>query len=783
MPRCRTPIALCFLLTIATLFDELREFRGVALASQHDAPGPRPVYIGGFFHPFFTSLPVTVQTAIDHVNNLTGILDGYELRMRWNWTQGNPANALWILNDFVQRGPPVDMVWGPFYSKVAIVVNEVLPRYDVVQVVTASSSTLKDRARYPLTVQVANDEDLLNPARVSFVKHMGWRRVALVFEDNVYFRQNTANLAELLEKDNISILATEAVTDADRPDEQIENLKRHDARIIIAGFYLEAAAKFFCKIYKAKLFGAKYVWILPGWYPDGWWRDMPGVPCTNDEIATALDLYLGFDGDQAVSDVSLIHFNGLKPYPEQLDYLQRLHAMEDNPRHTYAYDCLFTIALALNGSIADLKQLTPPRGLDEFSYGDKDMAAVFLKNTLETNFVGLTGRVVIDKEGVRHSTVSVEQLQDGHPVLVGTHSDGEYVKIANASIVWKGSGKPVDGKTETPRPVRLSAPYQIAIFTAATLGVLLSLIFLALNFALRNQRAIKISSPPISSLIALGCLLLYSSVFVSGMNKVFLSDSTFTALCFVEVWLICVGMSLSFGSLLVKTYRIFAIFERAVARFKKIDLPDKKLISMVMLLVLMDCVIVILWVTLGQPMVKTINFEPQLSDTDSPESEIYILPVLRQCGSVHEIYFTGAIYGFKGIVLLFGLFLSWEIRNVNIKGLNDSKYIVLSVYVVAVTIVLAVPTLQVFVNNADMHFCIFGVAVVVANTAVLCLVFVPKFALCYTSRGIQLHISMMDSTNASVASTRAQSSLSSKERNRLADLTRTLREVKRLTKK
>ena len=65
------------------------------------------------------------------------------------------------------------------------------------------------------------------------------------------------------------------------------------------------------EIYKAKLFGAKYVWILPGWYPDGWWQDVYGVSCSNDEMVSVLDLYLGFSADDGVSDVSLINFKGL----------------------------------------------------------------------------------------------------------------------------------------------------------------------------------------------------------------------------------------------------------------------------------------------------------------------------------------------------------------------------------------------------------------------------------------------------------------------------------------
>ena len=48
--------------------------------------------------------------------------------------QVDPANALRIVNDFIQNGHPVAMVWGPAFSSVAVVINEVLPRYNIVQV-------------------------------------------------------------------------------------------------------------------------------------------------------------------------------------------------------------------------------------------------------------------------------------------------------------------------------------------------------------------------------------------------------------------------------------------------------------------------------------------------------------------------------------------------------------------------------------------------------------------------------------------------------------------------
>jgi gamma-aminobutyric acid type B receptor len=35
----------------------------------------------------------------------------------------------------------------------------------------------------------------------------------------------------------------------------------------------------------------------------------------------------------------------------------------------------------------------------------------------------------------------------------------------------------------------------------------------------------------------------------------------------------------------------------------------------------------------------------------------------------------GALYAYKGLLLLFGVYMAWETRNVKIPALNDSQYI------------------------------------------------------------------------------------------------------------
>ena len=48
--------------------------------------------------------------------------------------------------------------------------------------------------------------------------------------------------------------------------------------------------------------------------------------------------------------------------------------------------------------------------------------------------------------------------------------------------------------------------------------------------------------------------------------------------------------------------------------------------------------------------------------------------------------FAGVVFGYKGILLLFGLFLAYETRSVKLKLVNDSRFVGMSIYNVVVSI-------------------------------------------------------------------------------------------------
>ena len=88
----------------------------------------------------------------------------------------------------------------------------------------------------------------------------------------------------------------------------------------------------------------------------------------------------------------------------------------------------------------------------------------------------------------------------------------------------------------------------------------------------------------------------------------------------------------------------------------------------------------------------------------------------------------GALYGYKGILLLFGVFLAWETRNVTIPALNDSKYIGMSVYNVVILSAIGA-TVSMVLNDTtyyELLHTLVSVVVLLSTTVTLTMVFLPK---------------------------------------------------------
>ena len=87
---------------------------------------------------------------------------------------------------------------------------------------------------------------------------------------------------------------------------------------------------------------------------------------------------------------------------------------------------------------------------------------------------------------------------------------------------------------------------------------------------------------------------------------------------------------------------------------------------------------------------------------------------------------TGILYGYNGILLIFSAFLAWETRKVHIAALNDSKLIGMAVYNVFIPCVVIIPVLHILHTQVDAVYTLSALLCIFCTTATLGLIFIPK---------------------------------------------------------
>ncbi|XP_025088276.1 gamma-aminobutyric acid type B receptor subunit 2-like [Pomacea canaliculata] len=258
-------------------------------------------------------------------------------------------------------------------------------------------------------------------------------------------------------------------------------------------------------------------------------------------------------------------------------------------------------------------------------------------------------------------------------------------------------------------------------------GFLIALTFAAINFKHRHLKVIKLSSPTINNWIAVGCALGYLSVVLNGLDGRLLTPQSVSVMCSARLATLSVAYTLAFGAMFSKTWRVHRIMTNK--KLDKIKVKDLHLLAWLIVLVTLDLFFLVLWNIINPLRRDTKPLEVQ---TDPEDPDHLYLPYLEICVCQHKEYWVGALLVYKGLLLLFGIFLAWETRGIKVQALNDSRYIGLCVYNVAVLCVVGVPVN--FLINDENHmgsYLITSAFIILAVSITLCIVFLPKLYTVY----------------------------------------------------
>ncbi|XP_072047136.1 gamma-aminobutyric acid type B receptor subunit 1-like [Amphiura filiformis] len=712
-------------------------------SSQSDGGMKIPLYIGGLL-PFSggwdgSGLVPGIDLALKHINAREDLLADYDLKIVWNDTQCSPGLSSRVFFDQIYREPQKIMILGGGCSVGSEAIAGTAHYWNLISLSpTSSSPALSNRVKYPIFYRTYPTEQSLNPARVAIMKEFGWTRVATIHENYELFSLTVDDLVSELKEANITLISSESFVD--NPKNQIESLKKQDAKIIVALMYADQAQRVFCEASKLNMTGEGYVWMIIGWYLNKWWEvDFGQLDCTKEELTEAVGKSnyfairsqgLSSTDEVTIGNVTAREFD--EYVKDQLGNNPKYSRLTFTIEHPFGYDAVWAIALALNGSIDVLKTTAfldgRMRRLEDYTYDDKEMMMVFFESLARVSFLGVTGPVSFEK-GDRVGITIIRQLRED----LLEHKIGDFNPVDvqdplrwTSDIVWPDGKVPLDHTPEVIITtvilhVTVGQTIFISMCALAGAGILLALGFLVFNIKFRKQRYVKLSSPNLNNLIITGGMIVYTGIFFSGVDTKLVSFNFKAVCCQLNVWALSVGFVLSFGSMFSKTWRVYQV--AAFKTPKRKVITDQLLYKMVAVLLLIDVGILTAWQVID-PMKLVVK---ELYTRDDPATPNQLIsPYIELCESDYIIYWLLALYIYKGILLIFGAFLAWETRKVTIEALNDSKFIGISVYNVIILCSIGVTVSFLIGDDPEALYLFLSGIIIFCNTVTLLVIFIPK---------------------------------------------------------
>ncbi|CAG02743.1 unnamed protein product, partial [Tetraodon nigroviridis] len=197
-----------------------------------------------------------------------------------------------------------------------------------------------------------------------------------------------------------------------------------------------------------------------------------------------------------------------------------------------------------------------------------------------------------------------------------------------------------------------------------------------------------------------------------------------TSLLF-RLWLLGLGFSLAYGSMFTKIWWVHTLFTKKDEKKekKKQHLEPWKLYATVGVLLAVDFLSLMIW-QIVDPLHITV--EKFTKEAPKEDLDVLIQPLLEHCSSEKMNTWLGVVYGYKGLLLLLGIFLAYETKSVSTEKINDHRAVGMAIYNVAVLCLITAPVTMILSSQQDASFAFASLAIVFSAYITLVVLFVPK---------------------------------------------------------
>ncbi|EAL71534.1 G-protein-coupled receptor family 3 protein 14 [Dictyostelium discoideum AX4] len=235
-------------------------------------------------------------------------------------------------------------------------------------------------------------------------------------------------------------------------------------------------------------------------------------------------------------------------------------------------------------------------------------------------------------------------------------------QFSNSHLLNASNIKIIDNKEILEFVDSYSNSIKISILSVSIFCIFICVLGMIFITVLRNARILKSSSPSFLLLILFGCIVIFTGCILFSQPA---TDKT----CQGRVWLLSIGYTIFLGSLLIKNWRVWLLFDNK--KLRKRSITNWKLYPWVAGILVVDVLILALWQGLGD-----IKSESRIIGTSF--YQYTNVCTNNDQGSI-ALYILLAFHGLK---LLGTCFISFKIKLVDIEEFNESKPITTSVFII-----------------------------------------------------------------------------------------------------
>ena len=698
-----------------------------------NSEGPQPSWAGG------PEVIPGALLAVSHINCNSAILQNYTLDLvikdgGCNQTSTASSNFLEsIFYESQEKAQNIVGIIGGGCSESSLLIGYLAAqdRISLLQIAPSATSPLfvTEAEKYQNTFRPTVSAQGYIKGFLNIIHANKYTEVAVLYEANREYMTTVATELSNALSNNVKVESFGLV----RPYLEIPlNELQNKNRLIFVFAATKLSQEILCIAYQKRMRSPDYQFIFINRRPRNFLTEVIvtdeftkrlSYTCNCSEMNAALSAATLFEFRVTRQDKDTPTFSGYSYNEAQCPYrntvqehkrllnLSTVGTVSTEFQNTY-YDATWALALSLhNANVMGVN-------LANYTYGQPSVTKTIREQLFNVSFEGLSGKVQFSNETLDGSEVTIIDIfqrpnNSSEFRRVGCYVPDERQKAVYAIHFLK---KSVFDRTLAHPP---SALGYVFIVIAVVVGLGIAILH-CLNSAWGDLKTVKAASPQLNHLIFSGCYLILLDVVLYSVETTIIVEMdspykvAYGVLCNAQVWVHSLSFSLVFGTVCVKTWRIFRIFSHFKAATVKY-VGDNVLIGFVLCLVSVDTVYLTAWNAINPLVINVLDGQPQ--------------EYRAICSCNNLTYWICFLVAYKVVLLVFVLYLSISTRHIRRLEFKQTKSINTLIYIlVIVTLLGVVPYAITIASRTTALFPIIAAYVTLSIsyilTAIMCAVFV-----------------------------------------------------------